>query len=233
MPFAELIIATLRRMIRDPIELLSYSWHSQPDSGFSTGPVHRDSRAMLHCRSMTGYRVSIRGKRYTLTRCGRDACLSSIRRVRCQGRGKTRRRATFRRQSSYLRNGVVRDDNIGHARSFPINNFDSIASQPPPPPHDDDLCKLQPVLNVLRSPTLADSSETFRNNSAPRARSCVPRPGSFLPFCAEPPRNNRFRRVTLANEARAIAFSPTGALLRRLLRLWARKGRSRYGSRTP
>lgn len=99
--------------------------------------------------------------------------------------------------------------------------------------NDDDLCELQPVLNALRSPTLADSSEMFRNNSAPRARSCVPRPGSFLPFCAEPPRNNRFRRVTLANEARAIAFSPSGALLRRLLRLQARKRRSRHGSRTP
>lgn len=34
---------------------------------------------------------------------------------------------------------------------------------------------------VLRSDS---NSWTFRNNSAPRARSCVPRPGSFFPFCA-------------------------------------------------
>lgn len=35
-------------MIRDPIDLLSYSWHNQLDTSLSGRPVYRSSRAMLH-----------------------------------------------------------------------------------------------------------------------------------------------------------------------------------------
>ncbi|TGZ51043.1 hypothetical protein DBV15_00670 [Temnothorax longispinosus] len=144
-------------------------------------------------RSTTGYRVSIRE---TLD-------VGALRKGRMSVDDK---------KSTLSRTG----DNIGHTLVvFPlITSIRLHRRRRHRRTNDDDhLCKLQPVLNALRK---SYSSETFRNNSAPRARSCVPRPGSFLPFCAEPPRNNRFRRVTLANEARAIAFSPSssGALLR-------------------
>ncbi|KYM96423.1 hypothetical protein ALC62_12929 [Cyphomyrmex costatus] len=106
----------------------------------------------------------------------------TIRRVRRQGRGKTAPRNLSIFVSKWRHSRAVGDDNnIGHHTRIvfplitPIQPYRRRTN-------DDDLCKLQPVLNTLRSPTLADSSKTFRNNSAPRARSCVPRPGSFLPF---------------------------------------------------
>lgn len=190
---------TLYRMIR----LNYYLIHSRLDTGSNTGPVCKSNRS----RPMAGYRVSI--KKTLDIGALRKGCMSvNVRRVCYQGRGKTtpsnlspsifvskRRRS---RPSTISVTLVI----------FPLITSIRLHRRRRRRRHtnDDDLCKSQPVLNTLHSPTLADSSETFRNNSAPCARSCVSRPGSFLPFCAEPPRNNRFRRVTLANEARAIAL---------------------------
>lgn len=96
---------------------------------------------------------------------------------------------------------------ISTARSFPINNFDPIASLRvnDDDNDDEDLRKSQPVLSAgarARASTAPQSyareqlHETFRNNSAPRARSCVPRPESFLSFRA---RSKRFRCCAMLN----------------------------------
>ncbi|KYQ46481.1 hypothetical protein ALC60_14578 [Trachymyrmex zeteki] len=145
---------------RKDAEYLSLSFTAFVVTVPRSSPPARSTIGYLTRGFMTSYRTSIRE---TLDAGAlRKGCMSTIRRVRHQGRGKTAPR------------------NL--SPSIFVSKWRHSQSHRRRHTNDDDLCKLQPVLNALRSPTLADSSKTFRNNSVPRARSCVPRPGSFLPF---------------------------------------------------